>query len=151
MNLYLGKLTYGITLPASTPLSKASAVHRVAFLVLFGEGLVHLIGQTIHDTLVCSRHTQAHTYRYKKTRMSTPQLLHTCSSELLCAHVLQNRSPIKCRGASSLLTFWQVSDYMTCHLSPLHSENSNIIPTLLPQTGEEKEIEGCCRGSVLSI
>lgn len=56
VNLQHDKLTNGITLPAATPLSKAGAVHRVAFVMLFGEGLVYLIGQTIHNALVCSGH-----------------------------------------------------------------------------------------------
>lgn len=50
--LWLLALVNGITLPAATPLSEAGAVHCVAFFMLLGEGLVHLVGQTIHNTLV---------------------------------------------------------------------------------------------------
>lgn len=46
------KLTDGVTFPAAAPLTKAGAVHHVSFLVLLGEGLVHLIGQAIHNTLI---------------------------------------------------------------------------------------------------
>lgn len=54
--IYYSSPTYSITLPATTPLPKAAAVHHVAFLMQFGEGLVHLICETIHDTLVYRRH-----------------------------------------------------------------------------------------------
>lgn len=46
------QLTDGVAFPAAAPLSEAGAVHRVPFLVLLAEGLVHLIGQTIHNTLI---------------------------------------------------------------------------------------------------
>lgn len=54
----LNKLTNGVTFPAATPLTKAGAVHHVAFLMLFGEGLVHLVGQTVHNTLIYSGHKE---------------------------------------------------------------------------------------------
>ena len=44
--------TDGVALPAAASLSVAGAVHHVALLVLLCEGLVHLVGQAIHDALV---------------------------------------------------------------------------------------------------
>lgn len=46
------KLTDGVAFPAAAALSEAGAVHHVSFLVLFVEGLVHLVGQAIHDALI---------------------------------------------------------------------------------------------------
>lgn len=46
------KLTNGVTLPAATALAKAGAVHHVSLVVPLGEGLVNLVCQTIHTTLV---------------------------------------------------------------------------------------------------
>jgi len=47
--------TERVTLPASTPLSKAGAVHHVALVVALGEVLVYFIGQGINHTLIWTR------------------------------------------------------------------------------------------------
>lgn len=47
--------TDGVTLPASTSLSVAGAVHHVALIVDFGEFLVYFIGQAINNALICRR------------------------------------------------------------------------------------------------
>lgn len=44
--------TNSVTLPVSTSLSKAGAVHHVALVVALGEFLVYFIGQTINYTLI---------------------------------------------------------------------------------------------------
>ena len=44
--------TNGVALPAAPALSVAGAVHHVALVVLLGEGLVHLVGEAVHDALV---------------------------------------------------------------------------------------------------
>lgn len=52
------KHTDSVTLPATTSLSKAGAVHHVSFIMVFSKSLVDLIGQAIHNTLVCNRYTK---------------------------------------------------------------------------------------------
>lgn len=49
------KLTNGVTLPSAPPLAKAGAVQHVPFFVAFVEGLVNIIRDPIHDTLVCPK------------------------------------------------------------------------------------------------
>lgn len=78
------KPTNSVTLPATTALSKAGAVHHVALLVLFGERLVHLVGETVHNALVCNRH------RYIKTWLNkngTPLLCFEALCSVLCANL----------------------------------------------------------------
>lgn len=46
------KPTNGVALPAATALPKAGAVHHVSLIVPLGEGLVNLVCQAIHATLI---------------------------------------------------------------------------------------------------
>ena len=44
--------TDGVTLPATTSLSVAGAVHHVALVVALGEFLVHFIVHAVNNTLI---------------------------------------------------------------------------------------------------
>lgn len=48
-------LTNGIALPSPAALAKARAVQHVPLIVTLVERLVHIIGDTIHDALICLR------------------------------------------------------------------------------------------------
>lgn len=48
-------LTNRITFPSPPALAKACAVQHVALIMTLVEGLVHIIGDTIHNALVCLR------------------------------------------------------------------------------------------------
>ena len=52
IQLFVLEPTNGVALPTPTTLSKAGAVHQISLLVELGEGLVHLVGQAVYNTLV---------------------------------------------------------------------------------------------------
>lgn len=139
LSLGHGKLTNGIAFPAATPLSKAGTVHRVAFVMLFSEGLVHVIGQTIHNALVCSEDKYIKTWKSVTDLVVFVQLLFRNS---LIAMQLQ-RKP--CNAQVRGLTFNLLPDEWLCHTWPLTSslrewQHYSLIRT--PHTEEEK---GCWR------
>lgn len=100
-----GELTNGVALPAATPLSKAGAVHHVAFIVLFGESLVHLIGQTVHNTLICSGHINTGMMKNRTLFMQFLQV---------CVHVAQLQpKPNNVQVGWLMLSLYQMSDCTT--------------------------------------